>query len=48
VPDFSRSEYQPPHPGIQSTLVVPISHQRRTGRPDLPARKEDGQFDETR
>ncbi|RPJ49147.1 MAG: GAF domain-containing protein, partial [Chloroflexi bacterium] len=47
VPDFSRSEYEPPHPGIQSTLVVPVSHQRRiAGLISLHGKMVD-QFDQT-
>jgi PAS domain S-box-containing protein len=47
VPDFSRSEYQSPHPGIQSTLIVPISHQRSIAGLICLHGKAVGQFDET-
>ena len=45
--DFGRSEFQPPHPGVHSTLVVPISHQRRIAGLISLHGKSVGQFDQT-
>lgn len=47
VPDLAHSPYQAPHPGIQSTLVVPISHQRRIAGLICLHGKTADQFDET-
>ena len=47
IPDFSHSEFQPPHPGILSTLVVPISHQRQIAGLICLHGKRAAQFDET-
>lgn len=47
VPDFSRSEFDPPHPGVQSTLIVPISYQRRIAGLICLHGKNVGQFDDT-
>ncbi len=47
IPDLSHSEYQAPHPGVQSILVVPISHQRSTAGLICLHGKTAGQFDET-
>jgi len=30
VADFNQSEYERPHPGVQSALVVPIAYQKKT------------------
>lgn len=47
IVDLSRSEYPPPHPGIQSTLIVPILYQRRHAGLICLHGKLAGQFDET-
>ncbi len=47
VPDFARSEFQPPHPGVQSALIVPISHQHQTAGLICLHGKALGQFDQT-
>lgn len=47
IHDFSRSEFEPPHPGIQSALVVPISYQRRDAGLICLHGKLAGQFDQT-
>ena len=47
VSDFNRSEFQPPHFGIQSALVVPISWQQQHGGLIYLHGKSLNQFDAT-
>ncbi len=47
VADFSHSEYPPPHPGVKSTLIVPVSQQRRHAGLICLHGKSIGQFDVT-
>ena len=47
VVDFASSPYLPPHPGIQSALVVPISRQNRIEGLICLHGNVTGQFDET-
>jgi PAS domain S-box-containing protein len=47
IPDISRSEFKPPHAGVLSTLIVPISYQRRTAGMICLHGKTAGQFDST-
>lgn len=47
VHDFTRSDDQPPHAGVQSALVVPISQQHRVAGLISLHGKTVGQFDDT-
>ncbi len=47
VSDFARSDYPAPHLGIQSALIVPISHQRRIAGLICLHGKSSQQFDQT-
>lgn len=47
IVDFARSEYPPPHRGIQSALIVPIVHQHRPAGLICLHGKWAGQFDDT-
>jgi PAS domain S-box-containing protein len=47
IPDFNRSQFAPPHPGIVSSLVVPISRDRRIAGLICLHGKSVGQFDDT-
>lgn len=47
VPDLARSEFQAPHPGVQSALIVPISYQHQVAGLICLHGKTTDQFDGT-